>query len=123
MRTKIEELVLASSLGHVLFPSIGNLIGGYETGVMSLAVMQLMSPDHVGAGWHPLSAWDVGILISSKFYGSMCGSALVFDNSEMSSRDVLIVASGGLVIVSGAMAVAPGFKSLILARALSGFIE
>jgi len=124
LATKLEELLSTLSMGHVFFPSLGNLISGYEMGMLSLAAMQLTSPALIGAGWDVLSTWDVGIIISSKFYGSFCGSLVAFDQcSDLSSRDILAMSACGLAVVSVASALAPAPKYLILARVLSGFLE
>lgn len=124
IRAPACRLVAVASMPPVLFPSLATFITGVDGGVMSLAMMQLTSPDLVGANWGTLSVWGVGLLTSAQLYGAMAGSAAAFILPlELSSRDILFLAAllhAGAAVASGAAA---GYKGLVLARAMCGFIE
>lgn len=122
--TQLENQLFAAKCGHVLFPSLANFISGYDGAVTSFAVVQLMDPKLIGAGFTAMSALDVGAVVSSRVCGALGGSLVVLcTQQEPSSRDLLLYSALGLTVVSGCTCAASSWHQLILLRFLSGFLE
>eukprot|EP00930_Biecheleria_cincta_P075909 TRINITY_DN63100_c0_g1_i1.p1 TRINITY_DN63100_c0_g1~~TRINITY_DN63100_c0_g1_i1.p1 ORF type:complete len:614 (-),score=107.47 TRINITY_DN63100_c0_g1_i1:29-1819(-) len=122
--TQLEHQLFAAKCGHVLFPSLANFISGYDGAVTSFAVMQLMDPDLIGAGFTAMSALDVGAVVSSRVCGALGGSLVVLcTRQEPSSRDLLLYSALGLSVVSGYTCAASSWHQLVLLRFVSGFLE
>ena len=123
----VEELETQTHLAtspHVLFPSLFNFISGFDGGVTSFAVLQLTDPALVGSHMLPLSAWDIGAVVSSRVCGALCGSMLLLCTSkEPSSRDILIWTAVGITAISLGTFFATDRNTLLALRFLSGLTE
>lgn len=119
---EMDAQVHLASSSHVLFPSLFNFVSGFEGGVTSFAVLQLTDAHLVGS-MLPLSAWDIGAVVSSRVCGALCGSTLLLCSSkETSSRDVLLWTAVGITAISLGTFFADR-NTLLLLRFLAGLAE
>jgi len=109
---------------HVFFPSLFNFASGFDGGVTSFAVLQLTDPTLIGGLLMPLSAWDIGAVVSSRVCGALCGSMLLLCTSkEPSSRDILVWTALGLTAISLGTFFVADRNALLALRFLSGLTE
>mmetsp|Transcript_29100 Transcript_29100/g.67492 ORF Transcript_29100/g.67492 Transcript_29100/m.67492 type:complete len:579 (-) Transcript_29100:254-1990(-) len=120
----LETQIHLATSQHVLFPALFNFISGFDGGVTSFAVLQLTDATLVGGHLLPLSAWDIGAVVSSRVCGALCGSMLLLCTSkEPSSRDILIWTAVGITVISLGTFFAADRNTLLALRFLSGLTE
>lgn len=121
---ELETQIHLATSPHVLFPSLFNFASGFDGGVTSFAVLQLTDPTLVGGLLMPLSAWDIGAVVSSRVCGALCGSMLLLCTSkEPSSRDILVWTAVGLTAISLGTFFVADRNTLLALRFLSGLTE
>lgn len=108
MRTKVSMVFV------YLFGSLGGLLFGYDTGVISGAILFIQ--DQLN-----LDSWGQGWVVSSVLLGAVLGSALLGPLSDRLGRRVLILISAVIFFV-GALGsgLATGVTILILSRIVLG---
>ena len=121
---ELETQIRLAASPHVLFPSLFNFVSGFDGGVTSFAVLQLTDAALIGGHMLPLSAWDIGAVVSSRVCGALCGSMLLLCTSkEPSSRDILIWTAVGLTAISLGTFFVRDRSTLLALRFLSGITE
>lgn len=96
------------------FGALGGLLFGYDTGVISGAILFIQKQMHLGA-------WQQGWVVSSVLLGAILGAAIIGPSSDRYGRRKLLLLSAVIFLV-GALgsAFSPEFWSLIIFRVILG---
>lgn len=103
------------SAGFVyFFGALGGLLFGYDTGVISGAILFIEKQMH-------LDAWQQGWVVSAVLLGAMLGSVIIGPSSDRYGRKKLLLLSA-IIFFLGSLgsAFAPEFWTLILSRIILG---
>ncbi|KOF55784.1 MULTISPECIES: sugar porter family MFS transporter [Clostridium] len=108
MKVKIN-----SSLVYI-FGALSGLLFGYDTGVISGAILFIQNQMHLGS-------WQQGWVVSAVLLGAVLGSAIIGPMSDKYGRKKLILLSSMIFFV-GALgsAFSPEFWTLIISRIILG---
>ncbi|KAI5059441.1 hypothetical protein GOP47_0026145 [Adiantum capillus-veneris] len=105
-----------------VFPALGGLLYGYDTGATASAELSIESPIVSGVSWYDLTSMEVGLLESGSLYGAVMGSVLAFSVADLlGRRRQMIVASLFYLLGSSLMTLAPNFATLVVGRLVYGF--
>ena len=104
---------ISNSLIYV-FGALGGLLFGYDTGVISGAILFIQKQMH-------LNSWQQGWVVSSVLLGAVLGAAIIGPMSDKYGRRKLILLSS-IIFFLGALgsAFSPGLSTLILSRIVLG---
>ncbi|WP_312884154.1 sugar porter family MFS transporter [Clostridium psychrophilum] len=104
---------ISSSLIYV-FGALGGLLFGYDTGVISGAILFIQKQMN-------LDSWQQGWVVSAVLIGAVLGAAIIGPMSDKYGRRKLILLSS-IIFFAGALgsAFSPGFWALILSRIVLG---
>ncbi|MCI1352033.1 MAG: MFS transporter, partial [Pediococcus acidilactici] len=96
------------------FGALGGLLFGYDTGVISGAILFIEKQMH-------LDAWQQGWVVSAVLLGAMLGSVIIGPSSDRFGRKKLLLLSA-IIFFLGSIgsAFAAGFWTLILSRIILG---
>ncbi|MFC6260107.1 sugar porter family MFS transporter [Levilactobacillus fujinensis] len=96
------------------FGALGGLLFGYDTGVISGAILFIQKQMHLGA-------WQQGWVVSSVLLGAILGAAIIGPSSDRYGRRKLLLLSAVIFLI-GALgsAFSPEFWSLIIFRVILG---
>lgn len=103
------------STGFVyFFGALGGLLFGYDTGVISGAILFIQKQMHLGA-------WQQGWVVSAVLLGAILGAAIIGPSSDRYGRRKLLLFSA-IIFFVGALgsAFAPEFWTLIISRVILG---
>lgn len=96
------------------FSALGGILFGYDTGVISGAILFIRQD-------FGLSPFEIGLVVSAVLLGAVLGSSFAGILSDRLGRKRLLIITAFLFIISSlASALAPGSISLALARVLVG---
>ncbi|WP_143462640.1 sugar porter family MFS transporter [Levilactobacillus enshiensis] len=96
------------------FGALGGLLFGYDTGVISGAILFIQKQMHLGT-------WQQGWVVSSVLLGAILGAAIIGPSSDRYGRRKLLLLSA-IIFLVGALgsAFSPEFWSLIIFRVILG---
>ena len=97
-----------------VFAAIGGFLFGYDTGVISGAMIQLRVRFNLNTVWQELI---VSVTIGAAAVASLAG---VFLNDRLGRRPVIIIASSVFTVGAVVLAVAPSKEVLLIGRAIVG---
>ncbi|MFC6275126.1 sugar porter family MFS transporter [Levilactobacillus tangyuanensis] len=103
------------STGFVyFFGALGGLLFGYDTGVISGAILFIQKQMHLGS-------WEQGWVVSAVLLGAILGAAIIGPSSDRYGRRKLLLLSA-IIFFIGALgsAFSPEFWTLILSRVILG---
>lgn len=108
MKIKVSSFVI------FIFAALSGLLFGYDTGVISGAILFIQEQMH-------LDSWQQGWVVSSVLLGAILGSAIIGPMSDKYGRRKLVLVSSVIFFV-GALgsAFAPQFLTLIISRIVLG---
>jgi SP family sugar:H+ symporter-like MFS transporter len=96
------------------FGALGGLLFGYDTGVISGAVLFIKQDFHLSAFWQ-------GAIVSSLLLGAMIGAAIAGRLSDrLGRRRLILVAAVTFTVGALGSALAPGVGALLVARFVLG---
>jgi sugar porter (SP) family MFS transporter len=96
------------------FGALGGLLFGYDTGVISGAVLFIKQDFHLSAFWQ-------GAIVSSLLLGAMIGAAIAGRLSDrLGRRRLVLIAAVTFTVGAIGSAVAPGVGALLVARFVLG---
>ncbi|WP_315074843.1 sugar porter family MFS transporter [uncultured Clostridium sp.] len=107
------KMKVGNSIIYV-FGALSGLLFGYDTGVISGAILFIQNQMH-------LDSWQQGWVVSSVLLGAILGSAIIGPMSDKYGRKKLILLSS-IIFLLGALgsAFSPEFWTLILSRIVLG---
>lgn len=96
------------------FGALGGLLFGYDTGVISGAILFISRQLN-------LSAWQEGWVVSSVLLGAIFGAAIISPLSDKVGRKKMVLVSA-LIFLVGALGsgLAPEFWTLLVTRVILG---
>lgn len=96
------------------FGALGGLLFGYDTGVISGAILFIEKQMH-------LNSWQQGWVVSAILLGAVLGAAIIGPMSDKYGRKKLLLVSS-IIFFIGAIgsALAPGYALLIISRIILG---
>ncbi|HJE86277.1 MAG TPA: sugar porter family MFS transporter [Levilactobacillus hammesii] len=103
------------STGFVyFFGALGGLLFGYDTGVISGAILFIQKQMHLGS-------WEQGWVVSAVLLGAILGAAIIGPSSDRYGRRKLLLLSA-IIFFIGALgsAFSPEFWTLIISRIILG---
>ena len=108
MKGKISNSII------FIFGSLAGLLFGYDTGVISGAILFIQKQMY-------LNSWQQGWVVSAVLLGAVLGAAIIGPTSDKYGRKKLILLSS-IIFFFGALgsAFSPGFSTLILSRIVLG---
>lgn len=108
MKMKVGNFVI------YVFGALSGLLFGYDTGVISGAILFIQNQMH-------LDSWQQGWVVSSVLLGAILGAAIIGPMSDKYGRKKLILLSS-IIFLFGALgsAFSPEFWTLILSRIILG---
>ena len=108
-----EKKSLSTSLIY-FFGALGGLLFGYDTGVISGAILFIEKQLHLGS-------WQQGWVVSAVLLGAIIGAAIIGPSSDKYGRRKLLMVSS-LIFIVGALgsAVAHNFELLVASRIVLG---
>lgn len=108
MKRKVSSSVI------FVFAALSGLLFGYDTGVISGAILFIQEQMH-------LNSWQQGWVVSSVLLGAILGSAIIGPMSDKYGRRKLVVLSA-IIFFVGALgsAFSPQFLTLIISRIVLG---
>ncbi|WP_225842684.1 sugar porter family MFS transporter [Streptomyces albus] len=110
----IGGAALRPVIGVTLVAALGGLLFGYDTGVISGALLTIESDFR-------LSAFGSGVVVSSILVGAMAGAAVAGNLADRyGRRPVLVVAAGVFTLGAALAALAPSAAVLTAARVVLG---
>eukprot|EP00270_Netrium_digitus_P007790 TRINITY_DN2289_c0_g1_i3.p1 TRINITY_DN2289_c0_g1~~TRINITY_DN2289_c0_g1_i3.p1 ORF type:complete len:203 (+),score=41.99 TRINITY_DN2289_c0_g1_i3:314-922(+) len=116
-----QSIDWAAAILPFVFPALGGLLYGYDTGATSGALVSIQDAAVSGTDWYELSPLQVGLVVSGSLAGSLIGSILAFVVADcMGRRRELVVAALAYFIGSSFMSLAPSLPVLILGRLCYG---
>ncbi|WP_172187796.1 sugar porter family MFS transporter [Lentilactobacillus kribbianus] len=96
------------------FGALGGLLFGYDTGVISGAILFIEKQLH-------LNAWQQGWVVSAVLLGAILGSAIIGPMSDKYGRRKLVLLSSVIFFIGAiGSAFAPEFWTLIISRVILG---
>lgn len=97
-----------------IFGALGGLLFGYDTGVISGAILFIEKQMH-------LNSWQQGWVVSAVLLGAVLGAAIIGPMSDKYGRRRLVMLSS-IIFFVGALgsAFSPEFRTLILSRIILG---
>lgn len=112
----------SSAILPFIFPALGGVLYGYDTGATSSAGLSIESPRLSGVSWYDLTPIEMGVVESGSLYGAVLGSVLAFSIADaVGRRKELIIASLFYILGSVLMTLAPSFAFLVAGRLAYGF--
>ncbi len=96
------------------FGALGGLLFGYDTGVISGAILFIQKQLHLGS-------WQQGWVVSAVLLGAVLGAAIIGPSSDRFGRKKLLLLSS-IIFFVGALgsAISPEFWTLIISRIILG---
>lgn len=103
------------STGFVyFFGALGGLLFGYDTGVISGAILFIQKQMHLGS-------WQQGWVVSAVLLGAILGAAIIGPSSDRYGRRKLLLLSATIFFVGAiGSGLAPEFWTLIISRVILG---
>ncbi|MCO5608731.1 hypothetical protein L7F22_062946 [Adiantum nelumboides] len=119
---KIPSINFRAAILPFVFPALGGLLYGYDTGATASAELSIESRAMSGVSWNALTSMEVGLLESGSLYGAVIGSVLAFNVADLlGRRRELIAAALFYILGSSLMTFAPSFAILVIGRLVYGF--
>eukprot|EP00250_Pteridium_aquilinum_P009641 c18819_g1_i1 orf=105-1568(+) len=118
---KISSYSWSSAILPFVFPALGGLLYGYDTGATASACLSIESSELSGVSWSDLTSLEMGFMESGSLCGAVIGSVLAFTIADfLGRRRELIAASLFFILGSVLMALAPTFAMLLVGRLAYG---
>ena len=105
-----------------LFPAIGGLLFGWDIGVTSGALTNLMDPATSGTDWYALDAFQQGLVVSTSLAGALVASAsaALSLGDQLGSKRELQLAAGFYFLGAIVQGAAPSLEALVAGRFVYG---